>query len=125
MLYFVVDPAKIDRTIPLPRPLVNEVIDGAGRPDDPLKVVNNETVILHCPYSGIDPANTDWYLVRSDHVAILINASANPAYTVTDNESNVILTISPFTRDLAGTYRCFTTNNAGNDTGDVILQCKY
>lgn len=103
----------------------DEVIDGAGRPDEPLRIPNNRTVILHCPYTGVDPALTDWFLVRSDGAEILINASLNPAFSVSDNGSNVILTISPFTPDLAGTYRCSTTNNAGDDDGDIVLQCKW
>jgi hypothetical protein len=118
----VQDPAIIDRGSPLPFPRFNEVVSGAGRPDEPVQVRQGMDVTLHCPYSGIDPASTRWFFVRPDRFAVPINATGNPAFMVTDNGTNLILTITSFGRDLQGTYRCGTTNNAGDDSGDVVLQ---
>ena len=120
---FAIDPARIDRQQTLPPPGPNEEVIGAGRPDEPNEVTPGKTVRLYCPFTGIDPASTIWLRVRPDGFTAQIDTSL-PAFSIS-NDSNVsVLTISPFTREFEGTYRCTTTNIAGDDAGDVVLQGK-
>ena len=125
LFWIVIDPARINRTSPLPKPPPDTIIDGAGRPDEALQVMDNMTVILHCPVRGIDMPMTMWYRVRTDRRIVPINTTAEPAFMIDRTDPlNPILTISPFNPSLAGTYRCTTTNIAGDDDGDVVIRCK-
>ena len=121
---FPADPARIDRQLSLPIPGPNEEVIGAGRPDEPKEIVPGKTVRLYCPFIGIDPANTTWLKVRPDGFTTIINTS-HPAFSINNTGNVSILTISPFTKEHESTYRCTTTNIAGNDEGDVVLQGNY
>ncbi|XP_003389282.1 PREDICTED: hemicentin-1-like [Amphimedon queenslandica] len=117
----VYDPARIDRQQTLPPPGPNEEVIGAGRPDEPNEVTPGRTVRLFCPFTGIDPANTTWLRVRPDGFTTEIDTSL-PAFSINNTGNVSVLIISPFTREFEGTYRCTTTNIAGDDAGDVVLQ---
>ena len=118
-----VGPARIDRTRKLPTPDNNEVVQGAGRTNEPVYGRDNNKISLHCFYSGLGQPITQWFFVLPSGMQVPVNSS-DPVINITDNSMNLILTIFPFSERYAGTYRCNTSNDAGSDTGDVIVQCK-
>ena len=89
--------------------------------------MENATVRLYCPFTGIDTPSTRWFRVngvgdRSPVVAmppkiLLVNEIIN-------NITTLVLVINNFQRELGGTYECDTENNAGDDDGRVTLQCE-
>ena len=114
--------------IPLPPPRSsNEIIIGAGRPDEPVEVMENVTVRLFCPFTGLDQPTTRWVRVNRDRTTT--DVVAMPPDLVLSTEvingfENRILEIMRFGEGFEGTYRCITDNNAGDDDGDVVLRCK-
>ena len=98
---------------------------GAGRPDDPVRIVENVTVRLHCPYSGINEPTTRWLLVASDRTTTEIVDMPPNIMLINDTVNrNLILVINNFREEFEGTYRCDTGNIAGDDEGDVVIRCK-
>ena len=127
LFYFLLhtDPAVIDRETPLPPDTPNERNIGAGRPDDPVRIVENVTVRLHCPYSGINEPTTRWLLVASDRTTTEIVDMPPDIMLINDTVNrNLILVINNFREESEGTYRCDTGNIAGDDEGDVVIRCK-
>ena len=119
------DPAIIDRETPLPPDTPDEMNIGAGRPDDPVRIVENVTVRLHCPYSGINEPTTRWLLVNSDRTTTEIVDMPPDIMLISDIiNRNLILVINNFREEFVGTYRCDTRNIAGEDEGDVVILCK-
>ena len=89
-----------------------------------LCITDGITVKLHCCVTGIEDPVTTWYKIADDGTHIPINTS-DPDITInTDDPLNPILCISPFSSRHAGKYRYNTTNNAGDDSGDVDIKCK-
>ena len=124
MLFHSIDPAQIDRTSLLPPTSPTKIVAGAGRTNQSISVRNGNTIELHCPYSGTEKPSTTWYRVGPSGVLMSVNSSI-PDVTIIDASNDLILTFSSFTPSLAGTYRCVTTNNAGDDEGNVILKSKF
>ena len=81
-------------------------------------------ISLHCFYSGGRQPITRWYLVFPNATQVLVEMINDTAISITDDSMNSLLTIFPFSQRHAGTYRCNTSNSAGSDTGDVIVECK-
>lgn len=118
------DPARINRRKTLPAPGENELVQGAGRTNEPVCGRDNNRLSLHCCYSGIDRPTTRWLFVFPNGTEVPVNTS-DPAITVTDDDRmNSVLTIFPFGPRYVGTYRCNTTNIAGTDAGNVNVICK-
>ena len=98
---------------------------GAGRSDDPVTVAGNDTVRLHCPYSGINEPTTRWLLVASDGTTTEIVDMPPDIMLINDIVNrNLILVINNFREEFEGTYRCDTGNIAGEDEGDIVIRCK-
>uniref|UniRef100_A0A1X7U7C0 Ig-like domain-containing protein n=1 Tax=Amphimedon queenslandica TaxID=400682 RepID=A0A1X7U7C0_AMPQE len=117
----VYDPARIDRQQSLPTPGPNEVVIGAGRSEEPNNVTFGRSVKLFCPFTGIGQADATWLRVQPDGFTAEINTSL-AVFSMNNTGNMSVLTISPFTEEFEGTYRCITTNIAGDDAGDVVLQ---
>uniref|UniRef100_A0A1X7USI3 Uncharacterized protein n=2 Tax=Amphimedon queenslandica TaxID=400682 RepID=A0A1X7USI3_AMPQE len=116
-----IGPAQIDRFKELPNPRDNEVVQGAGRRKQPVYGHQNNTISLHCNYRSRVPANTQWLWVFLNGTQVPVDTN-DSAINVTDDGMNSILTIFPFSQHFAGTYRCNASNEAGSDTGDVIIE---
>ena len=116
------EPARINRTSPLPPSTDTGINVGAGRPDEPVRVPRDDvTVRLYCPYTGLDQPTTRWVRVNSNGSTTDVVAMP-PDLTLMTSNNNVVLTIRNFDEDRQGTYRCVTDNNAGEDEGDIILR---
>ena len=124
MLFHSIDPARIDRTSSLPPTTPTKIVAGAGRTNQSISVINGNTIELHCPYLGTEKPSTTWYRVGPSGVLVSINSST-PGVTISDISNDLILTFSSFAPSLVGTYRCVTTNNAGDDEGNIILGSKF
>ncbi len=122
-VYLYIEPARIDRTTPLPPSSDSEINIGAGRPDEPVEVMDSVTVRLHCPYTGIDEPTTRWVTVNNDRTTTDV-VSMPPNVVIVNENNSIILVIMNFSEELEATYRCVTDNNAGSDDGDVVLRCK-
>ena len=118
-----IGPSQIDRFKNLPNPSDNEIIQGAGRTKQPVYGNKNNIISLHCNYRSRTEANTQWFHVFLNGTQVPVDTN-DPAINITDDGMNSILTIFPFSQRFAGTYRCNTSNEAGSDTGDVIVKCE-
>ncbi len=121
--FFPTEPARIDRTSPLPPGSDTELNIGAGRPDEPVEILENVTVRLYCPFTGLDQPTTRWVRVNRDRTTTDV-VEMPPGLVLINETNNIILQISSFSEGFEGTYRCVTDNNAGDDDGDVVLRCK-
>lgn len=98
---------------------------GAGRPDEPVRVTENTTVRLFCPFTGLDQPTTRWVRVnRVDRTTTDVVAMPPDILLMTE-DNNIILVINEFDEEFEGTFRCVTDNNAGDDEGDVVLRREW
>ena len=123
ILHISLEPARIDRITPIPPSSDTERNIGAGRPDEPVEIMENVTVRLYCPFTGIDEPSTRWVRVNNDRTTTDV-VEMLPNVALVNEDNNIILVIMSFTEELEGTYRCVTDNNAGNDGGNVVLECE-
>lgn len=107
----------------LPQNSDDDMNFGAGRSNVPNRVLSNMTVYMYCPVSGIDLPKTRWVRVDSNGDKTDV-VEMPPTITIVKGSYNLTLVIRNFNKEMEGTYRCITTNNAGDDEGDVVLRCK-
>lgn len=99
------------------------MVFGAGRSDEPINVTFGRSVKLICPFTGIGQANATWLRIQPNGLTAEINTSL-AVFSMNNTGNMSVLTISPYTKDCEGIYRCITTSIDFDDEGDVVLQGK-
>lgn len=117
---FIIDPARINRVSTLPPTNSMVTIIGAGRNTTNFEIATGRTVMLRCPTSGIEAPQTTWFRLNGTQLVPVSNSDLG--VTVVNFMNDLILSIASYNDSFAGLYRCVTSNNAGDDTGDITLQ---
>lgn len=123
-LLYITDPAVINRESELPPSTNTTNVVGIGRHPSPVPIPHGNNVSIYCPYSGLDdPTNrTQFFAVDSNGNLVPSDQLPSPKYSIEQQNSTLVLTISNYSPDdMYHTFVCNTMNQAGRDSQRITL----